>query len=67
MLPTSGQVTGAISTVALSFMVHEPREIIDQFRDKSCAKKVRREKKLKKIRSIEVRGADNRKKAYRTC
>lgn len=35
MLANSGQVTGIISAVALSFMVHEPRLIMDVLRDRS--------------------------------
>ena len=37
MLANSGHVMGIISDVAFSFMVHEPREIMDVFRDKSRA------------------------------
>jgi hypothetical protein len=34
-LPNSGHVTGNISLVALSFIVHEPREIIEWQRERS--------------------------------
>lgn len=35
MFANSGQVTGIISDVALSFIVHDPRLIIDVFKDMS--------------------------------
>jgi hypothetical protein len=37
MLANSGHVMGIISEVALSFMVQDPREIIEVFRDRSRA------------------------------
>ena len=37
MRPNSGQVTGIISLVALSFMVQEPRGIMSSVNDKSLA------------------------------
>ena len=37
MPPSSGQVTGIISVVALSFIVHEPSEIIDVVIERSRA------------------------------
>ena len=37
MRASSGQVTGSISVVALSFIVHEPSGIIDVVSDRSLA------------------------------
>ena len=37
MRPNSGHVTGIISVVALSFIVHEPSGIIDVVSDRSFA------------------------------
>lgn len=61
MLANSGQVMGIISEVAFSFMVHEPRLIIDVLSDRSLFSKLLRYRSIWVCSSYVGEPSENRK------